>query len=121
MKPKKQIRKGVLTAKLTFFDWGWADNIIYKVKGKVTEKDKGLLMIQKIKEFFGVRNNEIKDNERKVIQDEVQRINGIREKNKIKWTRDEKDRIISPFDRKIKKSESGDFVTPFGKDKLEDG
>ncbi|KKN59020.1 hypothetical protein LCGC14_0545750, partial [marine sediment metagenome] len=25
MKSKKQIRKGVLTAKLTFFDWGWAD------------------------------------------------------------------------------------------------
>lgn len=93
MKVKKQIRKGFLTAKLTFFDWGWADNVVYRITGKTNEKEKGLLMIQKIKEFFGVRNNEIEDSEVKRIKDEIKR---------IIWTRDEKGRIISPFDKKIK-------------------
>ena len=116
MKPKKEIRKGVLTAKLTFFDWGWADNIIYKVKGKVNEKDKGLLMIQKIKEFFGVRNTEIEESERKDINDEIKRIKAARDK--IKWTRDDEGRIISPFDKKIERSEEGDFVSHLGKKEL---
>ncbi|KKN59069.1 hypothetical protein LCGC14_0546240 [marine sediment metagenome] len=91
MKVKKQIRKGFLTAKLTFFDWGWADNVIYRVIGKTNEKDKGLLMIDKIKQFFGIRNNDIEDSETKRIKDEIKRIN---------WTRDEKGQIISPFDKK---------------------
>ncbi len=119
MKPKKEIRKGNLTAKLTFFDWGWADNIIYKVKGKVNEKDKGLLMIQKIKEFFGVRNKEIEESERKDIDDEIERINIMRkEKEKIEWTRNDKGRIISPFDKKIQRDKKGNITTPFGKEEL---
>lgn len=89
---KKPIKKGFLTAKLTFFDWGWADNVIYKIKGRTNEKDKGLLMINKIKEFFGIHNNDIEDSEKKRIKDEIKRIN---------WHRDEKGRIISPFDKKI--------------------
>lgn len=88
---KKQIRKGFLTAKLTFFDWGWADNVVYRVRGKTNEKDKGLLMIDKIKEFFGIQNTDIKDSESKRIKDEIKRIN---------WTRDEKGRITSPFNKK---------------------
>lgn len=106
MKPKKEIRKGNLTAKLVFFDWGWADNIIYKIKGQVNEKHKGLEMIAKIKEFFGIQNNDIDYSEKKKIKDEVQR---------IKWTRNSEGRIISPFDKKIEKSESKSFITEFGK------
>ncbi|HEC39517.1 MAG TPA: hypothetical protein ENI29_14855 [bacterium] len=88
MKQKKEIKKGVLTAKLTFFDWGWADNIIYRIKGKVNEKSKGLDMISKIKEFFGIQDNEIIKHDRKVRDEEIAR---------IKWTRDEEGNIISPF------------------------
>ena len=88
MKQKKEIKKGVLTAKLTFFDWGWADNIIYRIKGKVTEKNKGLDMISKIKEFFGIQDNDIMNHDREVRDEEMAR---------IKWTRDDKGNIVSPF------------------------
>ena len=91
---KKEHRKGYVTAKLVFYDWGWADNIIYKLKGKVTEKGKGLDMIQKIKEFFNINGGEVEEHEKKEQKKEIDR---------IKWTRDEKGNIISPFDRKIEK------------------
>ncbi len=88
MKNKKQIKKAVVTAKLTFFDWGWADNIIYKHKARVNEKEKGIQMISKIKEFFGITNKDIKDSEEITITHEIER---------IEWTRDEKGNIVSPF------------------------
>lgn len=91
---KKDHRKSYVTAKLVFFDWGWADNIIYKLRGKTTEKNKGLMMIQKIKEFFSINGKEIKEHEEKENKKEV---------NRIKWTRDEEGNIISPFDRNIRK------------------
>ncbi len=91
MKPKKQIRKGVLTAKLTFFDWGWADNVIYTQKAKVNEKLKGIQMISKIKHFFGITNKDIKESEEILIRYEIE---------KIEWTRDDKGNIISPFKTK---------------------
>ncbi len=88
MKSKKQIRKGVLTAKLTFFDWGWADNVIYTQKAKVNEKLKGIQMISKIKHFFGITNKDISENEEIIIRHEIE---------KIEWTRNEKGEIVSPF------------------------
>ncbi len=87
-KKKIENRKNYITVKLIFYDWGWADNIIYKIKGKVSEKNKGLTMIQKIKELFGIRNTDIEEYEVKVRNDEIDR---------IKWTRDERGNIISPF------------------------
>ncbi len=92
MKPKKQIRKGVLTAKLTFFDWGWADNVIYTQKARVNEKEKGIQMISKIKHFFGITNNDIKESEDITVRYEIEK---IRENDP--WTRDEKGEIVSPF------------------------
>ena len=92
MKPKKQIRKGVLTAKLTFFDWGWADNVIYTQKARVNEKEKGIQMISKIKHFFGIANKDIKESEEITIKYEVEKI-----RKDDPWTRDEKGNIASPF------------------------
>ncbi len=90
-KKKIENRKNYITAKLVFYDWGWADNIIYKIKGRVSEKEKGLRMIEKIKEFFGITNNSIEDHDKKVSDEEMKRIN---------WTRDEDGKIISPFKSK---------------------
>ncbi len=90
-KKKVETRKNYVTAKLIFYDWGWADNIIYRIKGKVSEKNKGLEMINKIKEFFGIHNNDIKEHEVKIIDEEINKI------DKINWTRDEKGKIVSPF------------------------
>ena len=93
-KKKFENRKNYITAKLTFFDWGWADNVIYRIKANVNEKDKGLDMINKIKEFFGIKNIDINEYEVKITNDEIDR---------IKWTRDERGNIISPFrSRKLK-------------------
>ncbi len=91
MRFKKQIRKSLLTAKLTFFDWGWADNIIYSKKARVNEKKEGIKMISQIKQFFGITNNDIKENEEITIRHEIQR---------IEWTRDNEGNIISPFGTK---------------------
>ena len=88
MKQKKQIRKGVLTAKLTFFDWGWADNIVYTHKAKINEKLKGIQMISQIKYFFGITNKDIKESEEITIRHEIE---------KIEWSRDEEGKIVSPF------------------------
>ncbi len=48
-------------------------------------------MISKIKEFFGITNKDIKDSEEIIITHEIER---------IKWTRDEKGNIVSPFKSK---------------------
>ena len=87
-KKNVETRKNYVTAKLIFYDWGWAENIIYRIRGKVSEKNKGLEMINKIKEFFGIHNKDIEEHESKVIDDEIKKIN---------WTRDEEGKIISPF------------------------
>ncbi|KKK86217.1 hypothetical protein LCGC14_2765440 [marine sediment metagenome] len=90
-KKKVENRKNYITAKLVFYDWGWADNIIYRIRGKVSEKEKGLRMIEKIKEFFGITNNSIQEHEIEENKEEIKRIN---------WTRDEKGNIVSPFKSK---------------------
>lgn len=106
-KDKKIIKKPNVTAKLTFFDWGWADNILFSLKAKASEKYKGLLMIEKLKLFFGISNNEIVTNEKEHIEremEEIEKMNKLnRSKSKIDWTRDEKGNIVSPFrTRKLK-------------------
>lgn len=95
---KKIVKKGDLTAKLTFFDWGWADNVVFSVKAKVSEKYKGLQMIERIKMFFGISNKEIVRNEEDNLKTEIAEIKG--NKSKIKWTRDEEGNITSPFKSK---------------------
>ena len=51
---KKVYRSGSLTAKLIIYDWGWGDNILYSSKGKQNEKEKGLMMVEKLMEVFGI-------------------------------------------------------------------
>ncbi len=94
MKQKKQIKRAVITAKLVFFDWGWEDNILYRQRAKVNEKEKGIQMISKLKEYFGITNKDIKESEDITITHEIQR---------IKWTRDDKGNIVSPFATRKKK------------------
>ena len=53
-------------------------------------------MINKIKEFFGLTNNQIKEFERDVLEEEINKIKWNRDE-KIKWTRDKDGKIISPF------------------------
>lgn len=84
-------KKSYLTAKLTIFDWGWPDKIIFGLKGKQNEKGKGMLMIDRLKDLFGISNSDITTHEEESIQKEVKKM------EKIKWTRDDKGNIISPY------------------------
>jgi len=98
---KKIVKKPNLTAKLTFFDWGWADNVVFSLKAKVTEKYKGLIMIDRVKAFFGITNKEIVNNEKENIEKEMADIEESRDKStRDRWTRDEGGNIVSPFKTK---------------------
>ena len=46
--------KGIVTAKLILYDWGWRENIIYSSKAQQNEKHKGLFMIEKLRSVFGI-------------------------------------------------------------------
>ncbi len=91
---RKVNRKSFLTAKLLVYDWGWADEIIYKLKAKTTEKLKGVVMVEKIKEIFGINESDLHKHQEKEI--EMQR----QIQTPVEWTRDEKGNIVSPFKKK---------------------
>lgn len=85
---KKVNRKNYLTAKLTIYEWGWADKIIYRMKVKDTDKSKGLLMLDKLMSFFGISRKDMDDFKDKEVEEQSK---------VIKWTRDEEGKIVSPF------------------------
>jgi hypothetical protein len=95
-KIKKEHRKSFVSAKLIFYDWGWRENVIYRVKASCNEKNKGLLMIDAIRNYFGINNMDEKEHEEIKIKREVRAI------QPIKWTRDEKGQIVSRFAKKLK-------------------
>lgn len=82
-----------VVAKLTSYDPNKRENPHYKVEAMSSEKNKGLMMIQYLKGLFGVNEKD----EEKHIQNEMN------EQKKIKWTRDERGNIISPWSKKLKK------------------
>ena len=84
----KEHRKGLITAKLVIYDWGWRENVLYRITAKQNDKKKGLRMIQAIKNYFGINSGD----EEIIIKKEIE---------KIKWTRDERGNIISPFSKKL--------------------
>lgn len=88
---KKVHRKGYLTAQLRVFDFGWADKIIYSIKGKSNEKHVGIRIIEKIKELFGISDKELHVSQMESIEKELEEL------GKIKWTRDEEGKIVSPY------------------------
>ena len=95
-KIKKDHKKPFLTAKLIFYDWGWRENVIYRIKSSCNDKEKGLLMIDSIRNYFGINNADENEYEEIRIKREV------RAMQPIEWTKDKKGRIISPFSNKSK-------------------
>ncbi len=67
-KNKKVYRQGSMTAKLILYDWGWRENILYSSKAKQNEKDKGLLMVEKLIEVFGITNYDLQKFKRKTLR-----------------------------------------------------
>lgn len=94
MVKSKEHKKPFATAKLIFYDWGWRENIIYRLTAGCNERAKGLMMINAIKNYFGISDVDEKENEKVMIKREVRR---------IEWKRDERGQIVSPFAKKLKK------------------
>ncbi len=103
-KIKKINMKGHVTAKLTFFDLGWRDNIIYSVKAKSEEKNKGLMMLEKLRNFFNFSKKDEEDFRKKMIEMQIKAFTPTKYFEQLKplkkFERDEKGQIISPFTKK---------------------
>jgi len=84
---------------LTFHDW--YGNKIDKVKGKTTEKNKGVVMLKKIRDQFAIDNIDISEFEYAELEEQKKMFD-----NSVKWTRDEKGNIISPFDSNTKNKDT---------------
>jgi hypothetical protein len=108
MKNKTKVKKtrgGVVAdiARLDFHDfWG---RLIDRIKGKTTEKDKGLLMVEKIQQNFGISGKDKDAFRAKMIEMQEKAFKPtkypkIKKQEPIKWTRDAQGKIISPFDKK---------------------
>ncbi len=92
MKTKKHQRNGEVSdmASLTFHDWfGRLQN---RMKARVTDKDKGVMMIEQIQTKFGITEEFCR---RKLLEIRMRDIEDQMEGPK--WTRDEKGQIVSPF------------------------
>lgn len=109
-KRKMQYRsKSRLRAKLSF-DEGYAERPLYSIKALTNEKDKGISMIELILDNFSITLGEVKEAQHQKFSQTVTEFSEVKKlkdgtESKIKWTRDERGNIVSPFDRKIKRPE----------------
>lgn len=76
-------------ARLDFHDWN--GEILDRIRAKVTEKKIGVLMIDKIKDNFGITDIDIRYYHNEEMKEERKRIFDTKP---INWKRDEQGRII---------------------------
>lgn len=88
-----------MRAKLSI-DEGFAEKPIYRIVAKITEKEKGIGMMDLIQKMFNISEWQRKNFIRKTIKD--LRDKKLFAKDPIKWTRDNEGNIISPFASKTK-------------------
>lgn len=99
---------GSMRARLSF-DEGFRENPIYNIKANITEKDKGLKMLELVEQNFNIskkdREEFFQNKLKEFTADAMLPTKMPKEisKNQIKFTRDEKGNIVSPFrsNRKI--------------------
>ena len=114
-KKKNNSVKSTLRARLSF-DQGYAENPIYSIKANTNEKNRGIDMIDLIKNNFRI-NREDLDIATKKKFEEWQKDSetpteyskeALKHQKKIVWTRDEKGNPVSPWE--LKRRESKDKV-----------
>lgn len=106
LKMDKDIRSGfkdgktALVARLDFHTWG--GRLVGRTRAKCNEIEKGVQMIQNIKDKFGLTDKEVRDITDKMLMQETleQAKNFENSSTKIQWNRDNKGRITSPFSTK---------------------
>ena len=103
-KPQTRFRAR-LRAKLSFDD-GFAERPLYSIKAFTNEKGKGINMIDLIRDNFDVSNLDLKEYQKDKFTELTRDFEELEEekitRTPIKWTRDEKGQIISPFGNKAK-------------------
>ena len=87
-----------IIAKVTAFEENKREKPHYKAEAHQNEKEKGIGMISYLKNLFGVGSSDERKFERQEqIRQRRENSKEIEEKRKIRWTRDEKGNIQSPF------------------------
>jgi phage repressor protein C with HTH and peptisase S24 domain len=104
---KKTNHSFKLRARLSF-DEGFAEKPVYTVKAFTTEKDKGIRMIELIRDNFNINKFEMN----KLFRQRMEKLNedamtpttykAFSKTKPIKWTRDERGNLASPFRSKKK-------------------
>lgn len=99
---KKYFGSSEIRARLSF-DEGFRERPLYAIKAKVTEKDKGIDMIELIKQHFNISQKDEKEAFEKKMEffradfPRPTKIPKEIKQQRIKWTRDNKGRVVSPF------------------------
>ncbi len=97
--------KNILKARLSFND-GYAERPLYSIKANTNEKEKGINMVELIKDNFNITQSDIKEfqkiqfNELSSDFEELEK--KMVDRKPIKWERDERGNIISPFGNKAR-------------------
>lgn len=103
MKSKKdRQRSGVPAdiARLDFHDWG--GQLIDRIKGKVTQKEKGHEMLEKIQNNFGISQLEREEYKKKMLEWQKEAftptiLSQELKEDQVKFKRDDSGKITSPF------------------------
>lgn len=97
---KNKFRNGRVAEIVRLDVHGWTGNLIHRIKGKTTEKEKGVAMVDKIEDLFNL-SREDKDYIRgKIREKDIESMKPTKYPKgtePTKWTRDERGNIVSPF------------------------
>jgi len=100
---RKRARGGTVAeiVRLDFHDF--FGRLIDRIKGKTTEKNKGVIMLEKIEQGFGISERDREKFREEMLEEQKEAIQAsprrLKEK-KIAWTRDGEGKLISPFKSK---------------------
>ncbi len=103
---KTQKNRTDLVAKLTLFESSFRENLYYRSIARVTEKEKGLMMVDQLKGAFDISSLDEKEFQQRMVEMEKEALKatyypkGFKQPEKIKFTRDGEGNIISPFSKK---------------------
>jgi len=94
-----RIGRRVDIARLDFHDF--CGRLIDRTRCNITEKEKGMFMIDKIGDRFNINDFDLQQFREEMIRREIKDFEEMEEQAKkrepVKWNRDEKGNIISPF------------------------
>lgn len=110
MGSNKEHKKSFVTAKLMFYDWGWREKIIYNTSAKSNEKEKGVMMVEKLKNLFGISRVDEETFQKRMVELERDAFTPNEyppEMKPFKWTRDAKGNLVSPYPKKFKGAKNG--------------